>query len=153
MAHARQTIRDNVTAAVYGLTTTGTRVFSNPAYTLPSTSLPALRVFVARDSESVNEEEAQMGNIDWRELSVEIEAVVRVSAADNSAMDVLDTICAEVETAIMGNATLAGNTVRRRLLSTTVEVDGEAEQPTGTATMVWAMTYRTNGTAPTTIAT
>ena len=153
MAHARQTIRENILAAVYNLTTTGTRVFSRPVYPLPTTQLPALRVYVGSDSEANNEEEAQMGAIDWRVLGVTIEATVRSSSTTTDAEDTLDTICAEVETAIMGNATLKGNTIHRRLLETSFEFDGEAEEPTGTATMKWAITYRTNGTSPTTIAT
>jgi hypothetical protein len=138
--------------ALVGLTTTGTNVFVNPMYLISTAELPALRIFVARDQEVVNGDQAQMGDITWRQLAVDVEAVARTSATDTTLADVLDTICAEVETAVMTDSTLAGLVVDVQLASTTIEVDDEAEEPTGTATMAWLVTYRTDGTAPTTVA-
>lgn len=152
MAHARASIRAAIANAVTGLTTTGANVFVNPMYLISTAELPALRVFVARDQEVVNGDQAQMGDLTWRQLAVEVQAVARTSASDTTIADVLDDICAEVETAIMTNATIAGLVVDVQLASTTIETDDEAEQPTGTATMLWAVTYRTDGTAPTTVA-
>jgi len=152
MAHARTSIRTAIANAVTGLTTTGANVFMNPMYLISTFELPALRVFVGRDSEVVNGDQAQMGNITWRELSVTVEAVARTSATDTTVADVLDNICAEVETAIMGDSALAARVVDVQLASTTIQTDDEAEEPTGVATMDWRVVYRTDGTAPTVVA-
>ena len=45
MAHARQSIRDNVVTAVTGLSTTGTNVFRSRVYPLGENKLPALCIY------------------------------------------------------------------------------------------------------------
>ena len=49
MAHARQSIRDNVVTAVTGLTITCTNVFRSRVHPLGENKLPALCVYTAAE--------------------------------------------------------------------------------------------------------
>ena len=54
MAHARQSIRDNVVTTVTGLSTTGTNVFRSRVYPLGEYKLPALCVYTAAEEVEYN---------------------------------------------------------------------------------------------------
>lgn len=137
--------------ALVGLTTTGDDVYANPAYVIPSGDLPALRVYVV--SETVDDGVSEMGDHSWREIEARVEAVARTSSADLTVLDVLDTSCVEVEAALMGDSALGALVYDLRLTGTTIEIDGEAEEPTGVATMTWVMAYGASRSNPTTVTT
>lgn len=146
MAHVRTTLRGEVATAVTGLTTTGANVFESRIYPLEDAKLPALRVFSLE--ETVADASRDLASsVAERELTVAIEAVARkVSGMD----DQLDTICAEVETAV-SSAHAAGNISADRcdLVSTSIDLSDGAEQPTGVATLTWRLTYITDSADPT----
>lgn len=141
MAHARQQIREAVVTAVTGLATTGASVFESRIHNFPQDSLPALNVLTT--SEEVDEDmssRSSSGFLLVRRLGVEIKAIV--IAASNSD-DLVDTICAEVETAITGNAALQALVKEVTLRSTEVELIAEGEQPIAVATINFEAVYAT----------
>ncbi len=147
MAHARQTLRKAIVAAVTGLATTAARVSSRQLHTRQAADLPALIVDVAAGAgESVSGAFAdEFGTAHVRRLSVTITAMVSALA---NYEDTLDTICLEVETALWAAAGVAALVVGFGLESTVIEVSGEGDRPVAVATMVWSFSYAVNETAP-----
>lgn len=148
MAHARASIRQAIITALTGLTTTGARVGGRRLHTSEPADTPGISVIVAESPETWSGlMDHENGSVEARDLPVKIEG--RVYALTGYE-DTLDTISAEVETALQGNAALAALCSEVRLISTQVDVDGEGEKPVGLLTMEWLVTYRVNRTAPTT---
>lgn len=153
MAHARQAVREAVVAALQGLLTTGSNVFDSPRYPLPEARMPALNVFVAREGEANDSEDPEMGEVEERVLAVVVEAKVKATQAGSLAANQLDAVCAEAETALKTDAALAALCSDLRLVDTVLEIGGDLEEPVGTATMTWSLTYMTIGANPTTVVT
>ena len=128
MAHARQTIREAAATKVTGLTTTGSRVFQSRA--VPQESLPFLLI-------TTNDEEIVPGTI-GNLIERQMELVVTGYAKQTSTVDdVLDTIAAEVETA------MAGFTYRNALKSLAVDFEETLEKPVGLIRLAFVCTYLT----------
>jgi len=139
--HARQQIRAAIVAALTGLTTTGSNVFlSHPSSrNLAAADLPALRVFTLSEQTDLVENASPQQRI----LDVAVEAVVMgISNID----DGLDTICAEVEIALAANVPAGVHALN--LSSTSIEFNGEGEQPHGVARMTFVAEYYTRLGAP-----
>lgn len=98
MSHARQQIRDAVIVAVTGLATTEGRVFAGRIYPLQAAELPGLCVYTLEETSELVTRTTIM-----RELQVVVEAYIK--ASDNYE-DAVDTVAAEVEAAIAGDAAL-----------------------------------------------
>ena len=144
MAHVRQQIRDQIVTTLTGLTTTETRVSSTPVYA--AASLPALEIRTT--SEDVNLDDlATLGTVQYRELTVEIEA--KVSQANN-ADDLLDTVCKEVEVAMAADHTLNGKAKDSHYTGGTFERT-EGEQPIHLATLTYVVHYRVDVSDPETL--
>lgn len=146
MAHARQTIREAVATAVTNLTTTTTNVFQSRVHQYASGDLPGLTVYT--QSESLDEEAGILGTKEYRLLQCVIEARAK-AAADID--DTLDTICAEVETALYADQTLSGNAKHLELKDTEITLTGDTDQEVGVARMTFEIQYRVDATDPTTI--
>jgi hypothetical protein len=134
MPHARQTIREATATLVTSLTSTGTRVFQSRMVPTAAT-LPCLLV-------TTNDEEIEAGAFEKqldRRLSVQIIGVAKAASA--SLDDALDTIAAEVETAI-------GTNLKYELRAITVDFDESLEKPTGRITLDFSYRYFTNAGAP-----
>ena len=148
MSHVRQQIRDALVITLTGLTTTGANVFASRAYPLQDSDLPAL--LVTTDSEEITQTTIHYPDILLRALTVR---VVGVAQATADLDDTLDTICAEVETAIQAtqSAATAGGILdaAMALASIEVEVTTESEQPVGRITLTYSGTYSTAANAPT----
>lgn len=142
MAHARQLIRDAAVTALTGLTTTTSSVYSGRVH--PYDTLPCLSVYTTIESV----EEGELGTKQMRIVMLRVEARAR-AASDLD--DTLDTVCAEVETALMADQTLGGTCKHLELQQTEIELSGDAEQPVGLAVLDFAVLYRIDGTDPTTI--
>lgn len=128
MAHARQTIREAAATLLTGLTTTGSRVFQSRA--VPQESLPFLLI-------TTNDEEIVPGTI-GNLIERQMELVVTGYAKQTSTVDdVLDTIAAEVETA------MAGFTYRNALKSLAVDFEETLEKPVGLIRLAFVCTYLT----------
>lgn len=142
MAHARQTIRESVATLLTGLSTTGSNVYTNRVY--PFDTLPCVAIYTG--SESVNE--TTLDGKQTRSLSLIVEARAKV-AADLD--DTLDTIAAEVETALAANQTLSGSVKYLDLSDLEVELFDDLDKPAGVLRLAFNVLYRVDETDPTTL--
>lgn len=132
MPHARQTIREAAATLLTGLSSTGSRVFQSRM--VPQTTLPCLLV-------TTNDEEITPGtiaNLIERNLDLVVVGVAKASAAD----DALDTIAAEVETA------MAGFAYRNELQRIEVDFDEALEKPAGRIALTYRINYITAAGSP-----
>lgn len=142
MAHAKQQIRAAVVTLVTGLATTGTRVHSTRVYT--HESVPSLNVLAsAEEADPVAQDGTQA-----RMLEIVVEArALKVSGVD----DQLDTIQAEVETALHADYRLGGVCVHCALSAVEDELISLAERPGIVRTMTFSCLYYINPTDPETL--
>ena len=147
MPHARQQIREAVVQALTGLQTTGSNVYESRVY--PHDVLPSLAVYTVRDEPR---QEQTLGQLVHRELTLVVEARAKPADGGPTVDDQLDTICAEVEAALMADQTLGGLVQGTELQETEIELSGELERPVGIARMRWRIVYAIVATDPTTLA-
>ena len=118
MSHVRQQIREAFGTACSGLSTTGTNVFQTRVYPLETGALPGLCIYTT--SESISDVVGEIGGaarLVSRALSVRVEGYAR---AASNLDDTLDTISAEVETAVANSSTIDGLITDMELSSTDV---------------------------------
>lgn len=144
--HARQQIRNQVKTTLTGLTTTGANVFANRVFEYDKAAMPSLNILTNTDK--VELDMRASGGKDLHDLELIIEVRVKASA---SVDDTIDTICAEVETAIFGSNDLNGLAERIDLIDTQIGIDAETEKKTGIAAMSFSVLYRYVMSDPTTI--
>lgn len=133
MPHARQTIRETAAALLTGLTTTGSRVFQSRMS--PQETLPCLLV-TTNDEEIVP---GTIGNLIERQLELVISGLAK---AGSNVDDTLDTIAAEVETA------MAGFTYRNQLTRLEIDFDEALEKPVGRILLTYRVIYLTAAGSP-----
>jgi hypothetical protein len=133
MPHARQTIREAAATRVTGLTSTSTRVFQSRI--VPQVTLPCLLV-TTNDEEIVP---GTIGTLAERRMDLVITGVAK---ATSNVDDALDTIAAEVETA------MSSFTYRAELQTLTVDFDEGLEKPVGKVALGYKVTYLTAAGAP-----
>jgi hypothetical protein len=142
--HLRRQIREAIGTAVTGLTTTSTRVYQSRVVPLQDTNLPALLIYTRAERSSP----ATVHGPRIVERTAEVE-IVAVAKATSDIDDTLDGICKEVETAlawpVSGLATLAKDL---RLVSTDLDLNGEGEKQTGSATLRYEVDYFNLENAP-----
>lgn len=137
MAHIRKQIRDAVVTRVTGLTTTGSRVYPSRTTALAAGDMPGLQIFTLKEPiRTLDRDRAQL-----RDLEVMIDACV--TAASGTAADTLDTICAEVETAMAATLTVGGVTIELALAETAIELKSEADPSVAVAHMKFIVTAQT----------
>ncbi len=140
--HARQQIRDKLIAILTGLTTTGANVFGSRIYN--HDSLPSIAIYT--QNEELGEES---GTRQLRLLNVVVE--VRVTAVSGFD-DTLDTISAEIETAIFASdTTLQGLCKDFDFEGLEIEYSGDGEQPIALMNMRFVALYRVDKTDVTTL--
>ena len=143
MSHVRQQIRDYFESQLTGLSTTGSNVYATRVYPIASPQLPALLIYT--QSESIEEYSFSGKRTQNRTLSVIVEGYVRgTSNFDNT----LDTICKEVEVAILDAPSLGGLAINTELTSSEADYSGESEQPLGTIRLTFEVQYRTETGQP-----
>ena len=133
MAHSRQTIRDAAGTLLTGLTTTGTRVFQSRMAL--QDSLPCLLI-TTNDEEIVP---GTIGNLLERRLDL---VVTGCAKSASNVDDTLDTMAAEVETA------MSGFSYRNQLTRLEVDFDESLEKPVGRIALTFSITYLTAAGAP-----
>ena len=143
MAHARQTIREQVGTTLTGLTTTGSNVFQSRVYPLQDSNLPALLIYTKEESSDA----IVMGSkrVSERELTLAVEAYVKTNTNSD---DTIDTIAEEVETAIGADSTLNNKAKDVFLVSTDINYVGEGENPVAVATLNFLISYCTDENDP-----
>ena len=144
MTHARQQIREQLVTTLTGLTSTASRVYDTRIYTYDQ--LPCLTVYADRD---IIDEELSTRTTQLHELQIRIEA--RAKAKDG-VENAIDTICAEIHTAIYADTTLNAKVVKVRLEETNIEYSVEQDQPIAMATLTLNAVYRIAPSDPTTLA-
>jgi hypothetical protein len=85
----------------------------------------------------------------WHDLTLRVEARAKTK---DGVEDLIDTICAEVETAIYADKTLNGKLVEVMLEDTDIEYSNESDKPIAVATLTFNGVYRVNPAAPSTLA-
>lgn len=143
MAHARQTIREQVATTLTGLTTTGSNVFQSRVYPLQDSNLPALLIYTKEESSEI----ITMGGtraLD-RELTLAVELYVKSNANSD---DTIDTIADEIESAIGADTTLNNKAKDVFLISTDINYVGEGENPVAVATLNFLVNYCTDEDDP-----
>lgn len=143
--HVRTQIRDKVVDLLDNLTTTGTRCHAARPRTRPLNLLPALIVYT--NNEDLQLSSGQRGS---RRLERPLDLVIEGYAAGTGDVDLtLDTMSAEVETALAADPTLGALAKDLYLLRIEKEQDDEAEKPTWLIRMTFYCEYHTRETAPT----
>jgi len=143
MAHARQQLRERAATTLTGLTTTGSKVYQSRVYPMGAANLPGLLIY----TKSEDSEPQTIGDTRTvlRNLSLVIEGYVKaVSNYD----DTIDTVAAEVETALGNDVTLNGLAKNSYLESTEIEFDGEGDKPVASVSMTYIVQYMTIENAP-----
>jgi hypothetical protein len=143
MAHARAAIRDALVAALTGLATTGSNCKGEWPYATAPAGLPALRIYLP--SEDRDDDLSDLGSKTGRSVTAVI-----VGHAEGVLVDeTLDTIAAEVETALAASPTLGGLVKLILYQGTTIDISGEAKKRAGEIRISFAIRYRTPSTDPT----
>ena len=147
MTHARQQIREAAATLLTGLTTTGSRVHQSrlPYVTLDDTLLPAL--LITTEDEQVAQATVH-GHLE-RRLTLNVAGLAKAAA---NLDDTLDTIAAEVETALGAVPTLSGKCTYHGLTGIRVGLDDSLEKPVGRIDLSFEVLYFTNAGAPGTLA-
>jgi len=128
---------------VTGLATSGSRVYQSRVVQLEANELPALKVFTG--SEAIEVIDLSSNPLQDRNLTVTVTAVAKaVSNLD----DTLDTMIKEVEVAVATNNTLGGLVKDVVITGSDVEMNAEAEVPTGQAILTFNANYYTRAQAP-----
>lgn len=147
MAHVRTSIRTAITTRLTGLTTTGARVYPSRVHPLMDSNLPCLRVYL--DEEDVSTESMAADVFLDRSATLKVECCGKaVSSLDST----LDTMLAEVETAMGNGDATFGNLIKSRPLpqSITVDLDDGLEKPVGILTVNYLVNYFTAASNPAT---
>lgn len=136
--HKRQAVRAAIVSAITGLATTGNNVFVSRVYPIDKKSLPGICVFTRReDSAAVTVNPPRTYE---RELTVSAEIYVRaVEGYDNQ----IDTICAEIESALYNAGDLNGLVLDLQVVGADVNYQDGAEQPLASCDLEIRVMYTT----------
>ncbi len=140
MAHKRTSIRNNVTTALTGLTTTGSNVFESRIYPNELAKLPLLNVY----SNTETSELSSIGKIE-RNLEIMVEGFAKATANIDEALDV---IAKEVEVALATDLTRGGHAKETFLTNTEYELENIGNQQLGVIKMTFNVHYITTKINP-----
>lgn len=138
MAHVRQSIRENVTTTLTGLTTTGSNVYQTRIYPVAEDKLPGIAIYTR--TEDTEYQTITVPRTQERTLVIAVEAYVK---ALNNYDDTLDTIAAEVEGALYADLTRGGYAKDTRVVSFDSQFSGDGDQPIAYATIEVQVDYFT----------
>lgn len=146
MSHVRTQIKTALKTRLTGLTTTGAKIESSRVHPFleEDAPLPALVVFMG-DEEIGDSEEAELGT---QERIVDAIVVGFAQATVASLETTLDTIAAEVETAIYSDQFFNNLAKSTELISTTINIEPGANKPIGTIELIFRIEYFTREGAP-----
>jgi len=136
MSHARQQIRDAVTAALVSVTAT---VQKQRIWVLQQDELPLVGVYTSTEEDSLDEG-ASFGTL-FRSLEVKVDLAVAGSTGEQSLND-LDDLAVEVETDLGADRQLV-NIMELLPVSTDVEQTTEGDSVISRMTMTFEAMYRT----------
>lgn len=147
MAHARTQIRNAIVAAVTGLTTTGSSVFSSRVWPIQQSELPALVVY--NDGDAVDGD-MTTGLLGARKYSRVVSVIVESYAVGVSGVeDQIDQIEVEVMIALSADPTLGGLAKSLTMVRSGITLS-ESDQPVATSRMAFDVMYRHSEADPAT---
>lgn len=124
MPHVRQQIRDNIETTLTGLATTGGNIYRSRVYPIAEDKLPGILIYT--ESEEVDTATITPPRTQVRSLVVKVEVYVKgVSNFD----DDVDTIGAELESALAVDVTRGGIAKDTTILSFDADYAGDGDQP------------------------
>jgi hypothetical protein len=126
------------------LTTTGARVYQARVYPLATADLPGLAIYTNAET-SEEDEIGGASRLLMRTLEIKIDGYSRRTSGLD---DELDTICAEVEVAIMDDSTVQGLVSNLFISETSISFANEGDRPIGCASMTWNCVYFTEANDP-----
>ncbi len=149
-AHVRQQIRDAIVAKLTGLTTTEDRCIVGRTRPLAQGYQPTLLVYTTPAASGGQEtvRDLSMGEPRLLQRTMMVSVVGHINA-DHPPDDELDTVAAEVETALGGDSKLGGLVKDIILQSTVSQVDAAATRHEGAIRLVYNVYYFTRENAPT----
>lgn len=136
--HLRRQIRDAAKAALTGLTTTGSRVYTGRSRPLGRAHQPSLLIYTPQETSR----RAVNGHPPILERTVQLMIEGRVSNA-NEPDDLLDDIAKEVEAAMWTNRALGGLVFNTRLGATDSVTEAEGERQIGGIRLTYEVTFQT----------
>lgn len=140
MAHVRTQIRNAVKTILTGLPTTGNRVFVSRVYPLEKADLPGIIIFTEQDETDNSQAAINNGSlILWSQLHTVVKAYAKGTAQVHNT---LDQIALEVRKVLLTNQNLGGLTENINWQSTLIQIEIGAEQPVGTAEILFVIYYR-----------
>lgn len=139
MAHVRQQIREAFAARITGLTTSGNRVYQTRVYPSDEIHLPGHTVYTLSDRKA--EESRTIGHREGWDLTIVCESRAKPATGEGDVDDVIDTLCAEVQKAVMTENTLGQLVLWMELMETQMQFSGDLERPVGIARMLWLARY------------
>lgn len=148
MPHVRKQIRDAITTALTGLTTTGANVFSGRVHPFHNegAELPGLCVYTTSE-EILNEAEDSLSHIQSRGCLFVIEGYCSAASTD-TVEDTLDLISSEVEAAMFTDQFFGGLAHGVDLVGTDTDINAEGNDPLGVIMMVFKIIYLTGEGLP-----
>jgi len=147
VAHARTQIRNAIVAAVTGLTTTGSSVFSSRVWPIQQSELPALVVY--NDGDAVDGD-MTTGLLGARKYSRVVSVIVESYAVGVSGVeDQIDQIEVEVMIALSADPTLGGLAKSLTMVRSGITLS-ESDQPVATSRMAFDVMYRHSEADPAT---
>jgi hypothetical protein len=144
MSHVRQQIREAFGTACTSLTTTGTNVFQSRIYPLEKAKLPGLCIYSLTET-SDDFETGGASRLITRSVAIRVEGYADTTT---NLDDKLDTISAEVETAVANSSTIDNLLTDLKLVSTEIRFDGELSSGAGVVILEYAVIYTTAFNAP-----
>lgn len=140
--HLHRQIREAVSTALTGLTTSAARVYSNRLHPFEAASLPGLRISV--DSDQVTPITVHQPVVQQHQLELVVECVARASADLD---DTCDLMSKEVEVVLAGGVSVGSATIRPTLSGS--EYDQEAAgTPAGAKRLTFLVDYTCLSTTP-----
>jgi hypothetical protein len=143
VSHKRQTIRNAVATVLANLTTSGARVYKGHVYPSGASCLPGLNITTPKDHRSDDYSGNRKMQVRMLTVAVELRAKPPVGT---TVQDQLDTMCSEVETAIMADTTLGGLVHWIEPLDEDAGLTGTLERPAGLLTMTFEAQYTADWT-------
>ena len=144
--HLRKQLRDAFAAAVTGLTTTGSRVYTGRTSALAADASPSLLIDMG--AEDIVPEGILAGRQRTTQRTLEI--LARAAVKQNTGyLDTLDTIALEVEHAIAANQSLGGLSKSVQLAAIDEpDLEGQAEKNIAVMALHFNVTYYATLAAP-----
>jgi hypothetical protein len=142
--HARQQIRDRVAAILAADAGVRCPVHASRVHTFEQDALPVLLVYTTEEGS----EQLSMGGALHRELTLLVIAAQAVAEGLDAG---LDTLAAQVETALAADVTFGIGVKHSVLERTAIEMTGEGDYRVGTVTLEFTVVYHTAANDPTTI--